>query len=104
MGGQGRNFHFRSGDGFSEDIFENFFSGFDFGPGVRTTFRSRRQGNKSVNVRMAISIKEAMNILNLRKDNETIAQVTTKKKQDDMSDCLLMTITYSYLHFIDKKI
>ena len=61
MGGQGRNFHFRSGDGFGEDIFENFFSGFDFGPGVRTTFRSRRQGNKSVNVRMAISIKEAMN-------------------------------------------
>ena len=59
--GQGGNFHFRSGDVFGDDIFENFFSGFDFGPGVRTTFRSRRQGNKSVNVRMAISIKEAMN-------------------------------------------
>ena len=50
------------------------------------------------------AIKEAMNILNLRKDDDTLAEVTTKKKQDDMSDCLLMTITYSYLHFIDKKI
>jgi curved DNA-binding protein len=60
--GQGGNFHFRSGDFFGEDIFENFFSGFEFGgPGVRTTFRGRRHGNKSVNVRMAISIKEAMN-------------------------------------------
>ena len=50
------------------------------------------------------AIKEAMNILNLRKDDDTLAQVTTKKKQDDMSDCLLMTISYSYLHFIEKKI
>jgi len=61
MGGQGGNFHFTSGDFFSEDIFENFFSGFG-GPGVRTrTFRSRQHTNKSINVRMAISIKEAMN-------------------------------------------
>ena len=62
MGGQGGNFHFTSGDFFSEDIFENFFSGFG-GPGVRTrTFRSRQRTNKSINVRMSISIKEAMNI------------------------------------------
>jgi len=48
---------------FGEDIFENFFSGFEFGgPGVRTrTFRRGPQRNKSINVRMAISIKEAMN-------------------------------------------
>ena len=40
----------------------------------------------------------------MRKDEETLSKVTTKKNQDDMSDCLLMTITFSYLCFIDKKI
>ena len=62
--GQGGNFHFRSGDFFGEEIFEDFFSGFGFGnnPNMRTrTFRSRPKANKSVNVRMAVSIKEAMN-------------------------------------------
>lgn len=60
MGGQGGNFHFTSDD-FAGDIFENFFSGFG-GPGVRTrSFRSRQRTNKSISVRMAISIKEAMN-------------------------------------------
>jgi len=62
-GGQGGNFHFTSGDFFGEDMFENFFSGFG-GPNVRTrTFRTRQQQNKSINVRMSISIKEAMNTL-----------------------------------------
>jgi curved DNA-binding protein len=60
MGGQGGNFHFTSEDFFGDDIFENFFSGFG-GPNVRTRFRQRQRANKSVNVRMAISIKEAMN-------------------------------------------
>ena len=50
------------------------------------------------------AIKKALEILNMRKDEETLSKVTTKKKQDDMSDCLLMTITFSYLCFIDKKI
>ena len=62
-GGQGGNFHFTSSDFFGEDMFENFFSGFG-GPNVRTrTFRTRQQQNKSINVRMSISIKEAMNTL-----------------------------------------
>lgn len=62
--GTGGNFSFRSGTSFGEDVFEDFFSGFGFGnsPNVRTrTFRSRPVANKSVNVRMAVSIKEAMN-------------------------------------------
>ena len=74
--GQGGNFNFRSNDFFGDDIFESFFSGFGFqnsdmdfqGRGninINPGFRSRRRGptNKSVNVRMAISIKEAMNNL-----------------------------------------
>ena len=61
---------------FNEDIFGNFFSGFsggdmDFGgsfnftrgPGGERIFRQNRQtrGNRNVQVRMAVSIKEAMN-------------------------------------------
>ncbi len=59
---------------FNEDIFGDFFSGFgngdmDFGgrfnfsqgPGTRArTFRSETRGNRNVQVRMALSIKEAM--------------------------------------------
>ena len=59
---------------FNEDIFGDFFSGFSGGdmdfngkfnfqgnPNMRTkTFRSRPQANRNVQVRMAISIKEAM--------------------------------------------
>ena len=61
---------------FNEDIFGDFFSGFQQGQGGDmdfnsrfnfTTqgnrakkFRTRQQANKSINVRMAISIKEAM--------------------------------------------
>ena len=50
------------------------------------------------------AIQKALDILELRKDNDTLSQLTTKKKKDDMSDCLLMTITFSYLCFIDGKI
>ena len=59
---------------FNEEIFGDFFSGFgngdmDFGgrfnftqgPGTRTrTFRSGNRGNRNVQVRMALSIKEVM--------------------------------------------
>ena len=58
---------------FNEDIFGDFFSGFgngdmDFnsrfnftqGPGRARTFRSSNRGNRNVQVRMAISIKEAI--------------------------------------------
>ncbi len=59
---------------FNEDIFGDFFSGFGGGdtsfggrfnfsgrPGDTRTFRNVRRGNRNVQVRMAISIKEAMN-------------------------------------------
>ena len=58
---------------FNEDIFGDFFSGFQGGDmdfngrfnftgrnGDERIFRNVKQGNRSVNVRMAISIKEAM--------------------------------------------
>ena len=60
MPGTGGNFSFRTGDIFGDDIFEQFFSGFG-GPEVRTrTFRQRPRQNKSINVRMAVSLKEIM--------------------------------------------
>ncbi len=50
------------------------------------------------------AIQKALDILELREDDKTLSDLTTKKKKDDMSDCLLMTITFSYLCFIDGKI
>jgi len=59
--GQGNDFHFTTGD-FSNDIFEEFFAGIGGGPFRRARQPRRRpQSNRSINVRMAISIKEAMN-------------------------------------------
>lgn len=63
--GQGQGFNF-TGDHpfFNEDVFADFFSGFggQENPTMRTrSFRSNPRGNRNVQVRMAISIKEAMN-------------------------------------------
>ena len=49
------------------------------------------------------SVRIASNILKLRKDEKSLEIINDTKKRDDMSDCLLMTITYSYLNFVDKK-
>jgi curved DNA-binding protein len=68
QGGQGQH------PFFNEDIFGDFFSGFQKGgdmdfngkfnftgrQGGERVFRNVKQGNRSINVRMAISIKEAM--------------------------------------------
>ena len=54
---------------FNEDIFGDFFSGFGNGdmqfnftqgPGTTRTFRAQPRGNRNVQVRMALSIKEVM--------------------------------------------
>ena len=46
------------------------------------------------------AIKKALEILETRDDQFTIEGVSGCKKKDDMADCLLMTITYTFLHFI----
>ena len=62
-GGQGSGFRFTTG-GFGEDMFEEFFSGFGFENDGRNPFRRtynrRPTANRSVNVRMSVSIREAM--------------------------------------------
>ncbi len=59
FGGQGGNFNFTTGD---FDIFEDFFSGFGGKSPFRRTHvhRQRPQVNRSINVKMAVSLKEAM--------------------------------------------
>ena len=48
------------------------------------------------------SVRIASEILHLRNDKKSLEIINDTKKRDDMCDCLLMTITFSYLHFIDK--
>jgi len=56
----GANANQQGHDFFSEDIFQDFFSGFGFGPGRGQTrvYRTRPRTNQSVNIRIALSIKE----------------------------------------------
>ena len=65
-GGEGSGFHFTQG-GFSDNVFEEFFSGFNFenqdSSPFRRTYRTRPRVNRSINVKMSISIKEAMNLI-----------------------------------------
>ena len=45
-----------------------------------------------------------LEILQLRCDEEILTKIKTKQKRDDMADCFLMTICYSFLKFVDKKL
>ena len=61
--GTGQGFNFNTGDFFSEDVFQDFFSGFGFGPGrgQTRTYRQKPRTNSSINIRIALSIKEIYN-------------------------------------------
>jgi len=56
----GSGFNHNNNDFFSEDIFQDFFSGFGFTPGRGQTrvYRNRPRTNQSVNIRISLSIKE----------------------------------------------
>jgi len=59
-GGSGSGFNYNSSDFFSDDIFQEFFSGFGFAPGRAQTrvYRNRPRTNQSINIRISLSIKE----------------------------------------------
>jgi len=59
-GGSGSGFNYNSSDFFSDDIFQDFFSGFGFGPvrGQTRTYRNKPRANQSINIRISLSIKE----------------------------------------------
>lgn len=50
------------------------------------------------------AIQKASEIWILRDDFKTASKVESAKKKDDMSDTLVMTQAFIYLHFIDKLI
>lgn len=59
--GSGEGFSFNMNDMFSEDIFQDFFSGFGFNPrgrGSTRVYRNRPRVNQSINIRISLSIKE----------------------------------------------
>lgn len=49
------------------------------------------------------SVRVTKDILELRKDAVSLEKLTEKCKQDDMSDCILMIMSYCVLKYITKK-
>jgi len=49
------------------------------------------------------SVRIAEVILKLRNDEKVLEQLIKDTKRDDMSDCILMNVTYCYLKYLDKK-
>lgn len=49
------------------------------------------------------AVAEARKIWEARRDSEVIAKLDKVRKRDDMSDCLLMTIAFAILRFIDNR-
>ena len=50
------------------------------------------------------AIEKAMSLLSQRGDNEIVDILNSRKKRDDMSDCILMSVSFSYMTYVDKKI
>lgn len=49
------------------------------------------------------SCRIAKSILEIRNDSNSLEIYDNSTKKDDISDCMLMNITYCYLKFIDKR-
>ena len=47
------------------------------------------------------AINKTRDILTMLKDENALIQFNANKKKDDVSDCMLMNVTYIYLHYID---
>ena len=48
------------------------------------------------------AINKTQEILAFNKDTKGLEQINLNKKKDDVSDCMLMNVTYIYLHYIDR--
>ena len=48
------------------------------------------------------AVNKTQEILKFNKDTKGLEDINSNKKKDDVSDCMLMNITYIYLHFIDR--
>lgn len=50
------------------------------------------------------SVEKASDILAEREDFKTLSEITSMRKKDDICDCLLQSLSYVYLAFVDKSI
>jgi len=49
-------------------------------------------------------IQKAISILAERNDFETMSQIKSSRKQDDMADCITMLTSFLYLTYVDRSI
>lgn len=50
------------------------------------------------------AVKKSIDVLTERKDEINCNNIKGRRKADDLADTLLMSISFTYLHFVDKKL
>ena len=48
------------------------------------------------------AVEKAMSLLSQRGDMDIVDKLSSRKKRDDMSDCVLMSVSFSILTYLDK--
>jgi hypothetical protein len=72
---------------------------------LKKTTKTGKTSYKAVDksVRKKWAIDEASTILAEREDFDTLSELTSMKKSDDVSDVIIQLQAFKYLHFIDKQ-
>lgn len=71
---------------------------------ILTTTKTGRKSYKNMSdyARKKWAIEEAFSVLSLRDDSETMSEIGSIKKKDDLSDVIIQLQAFKYLYFMDK--
>jgi len=71
---------------------------------ILTTTKTGRKTYKNMGdyARKKWAVEEAFSILSLRDDYETMSEIGSIKKKDDLSDVIIQLQAFKYLYFVDK--
>ena len=73
---------------------------------ILTTTKTGKKSYKNMSdyARKKWAVEEAFSILSLRDDYETMSEIGSIKKKDDLSDVIIQLQAFKYLYYIDKTI
>lgn len=73
---------------------------------ILTTTKTGRKSYKNMTdyARKKWAVEEAFSVLSIRDDYETMSEIGSIKKKDDLSDVIIQLQAFKYLYYIDKTI